>query len=245
MNKIYYHLTNKSTNKKTGPIVVTTASQHTCEQSNCSLLKNGTCYAGPSGKGGPMAWFWWKVTKGTAKNITSLTDHLNKLRDIPKNTNVRLFQAGQLSHTKKNKLNRNEIKRFIAATKHLRTICYVHSEDDEGIKWANNKGLTLIKSAENISQLNKKLPNSLIIDQMYAKKDDESTDDFKVRIEKSYRKFTNTLKNKGYKPFICPATTHDNIDCNKCMACARLMSGSVVMFPAHGNKKNKIEGLQK
>ena len=52
------HLTIKSSNKKTGPIPVSTTSAKSCPDS-CPLKKNG-CYA----DGGPLALHWRAVTEG-------------------------------------------------------------------------------------------------------------------------------------------------------------------------------------
>jgi hypothetical protein len=54
----YYHISLKSTNKKTGSMVVTTSSQKTCPHS-CPFKKNG-CYA----DSGPLQIHWRKVTNG-------------------------------------------------------------------------------------------------------------------------------------------------------------------------------------
>ena len=52
------HLTTKSSNKKVGPIPVSTSSHLNCPQT-CPYLNNG-CYA----DGGPLALHWRKVTEG-------------------------------------------------------------------------------------------------------------------------------------------------------------------------------------
>lgn len=57
MSKARYHVTPRSANAKTGPIVVTTSSGETCPPA-CPFTR--TCYA----KGGPLALHWAAVTRG-------------------------------------------------------------------------------------------------------------------------------------------------------------------------------------
>lgn len=54
----YYHITEKSTNRKTGNIVVTTSSQKTCP--DVCPFKNKGCYADL----GPLQIHWTRVTRG-------------------------------------------------------------------------------------------------------------------------------------------------------------------------------------
>ena len=55
---LYFHLTLKSSNRKTGKIPVSVTSAHSCPD-HCPLKKNG-CYE----EGGPGAINWRKVTNG-------------------------------------------------------------------------------------------------------------------------------------------------------------------------------------
>lgn len=93
----HYHLTPVSSNRKTGPLAVTTTSQDTCP--NDCPLKGGDCYAGgkddPVKAGaGPLALHWVKVTRG--ERGTGLEDHCKALRALPPGRMLRLNQAGDL-----------------------------------------------------------------------------------------------------------------------------------------------------
>lgn len=74
MSESFYHITLKSTNKKTGPIAVVTSSHDTCPDT-CPFKRNG-CYA----DGGPLRIHWDKVSDGT-RGI-SFRELLSKLREL-------------------------------------------------------------------------------------------------------------------------------------------------------------------
>lgn len=236
---MYYHITMKSTNSKTGPITVTTASQETCENSGCALFKSKLCYAGPDKSGGPLSWFWHNVTTGKAKNIHSFSDHVKKLKNLVKGSPIRLFQAGQYNHTKRGTLNRNELRQFIAATKHLKPISYVHTSDIDTVKWANDQGFPLIHSANTIEDIDIKVPNSVVISHENERGATETFSKWRNRL----RDKTNLIKAKtGSKGrvFVCPAQVVNDVTCASCMACNKMKAGDIVAFIAHGSKKRKI-----
>lgn len=231
----------KSTNSKTGPMTVTTASQKTCENSGCSLLKSKLCYAGPDKSGGPLSWFWHNVTIGKAKNIHSLSDHIKKLKNLAKDSPVRLFQAGQYNHTKRGTLNRNELRQFIAATKHLKPISYVHTSDLDTVKWANDQGFPLIHSANTIEDIDIRVPNSVVISHTNERNCEENFQDWRNRLRITTDHIKSKTNSKG-RVFVCPAQVTDDVTCASCMACNRMKSGDIVAFIAHGSKKRKIQG---
>lgn len=73
---VYYHITKKSSNKKTGPMPVVTSSQLTCPNA-CPFKRNG-CYA----DGGPLRLHWDKVTSGE-RGLT-FSQLLEELRGLPR-----------------------------------------------------------------------------------------------------------------------------------------------------------------
>ena len=75
----YYHLTKKSTNRKTGPMPIVTSSQRTCPD-NCPFKRtnNGGCYA----NGGPLRLHWDKITRG--ERGVEFAGLLKILREIPR-----------------------------------------------------------------------------------------------------------------------------------------------------------------
>jgi len=74
MSENLYHITLKSNNKKTGPIIVITSSRNTCPET-CPFKKNG-CYA----DGGPLKLHWDKVSDGTRG--FSFVELLSKLKEL-------------------------------------------------------------------------------------------------------------------------------------------------------------------
>lgn len=70
----FYHITLRSNNRKTGPLVVVTSSNETCPDS-CPFKKKG-CYA----RGWPLKVHWDKVSDG--RRGLSFTELLSELRKI-------------------------------------------------------------------------------------------------------------------------------------------------------------------
>ena len=69
-----YHITKKSSNKKTGNMVVVTSSRHTCPPA-CPF-KDAGCYA----DGGPLRIHWDKVTSGErGMDFNQLIDELERI----------------------------------------------------------------------------------------------------------------------------------------------------------------------
>ena len=85
-----YHLTPRSSNKKTGPIPVSTTSRDSCPDT-CPLKNGGGCYAGS----GPLSLHWDKV--GTDRGV-SLESFCDTIRALPKGQVWRHNQAGDLPH---------------------------------------------------------------------------------------------------------------------------------------------------
>ena len=82
-----FHLTRKSSNRKTGPIPVGTSCASTCPDS-CPLRK--VCYA----KRGPLALHWAKVSNGDRG--TSFEGFLEQIRALPEDQLWRHNEAGDL-----------------------------------------------------------------------------------------------------------------------------------------------------
>jgi len=85
---LLFHLTRVSSNRKTGPIPVSTSSAKTCPPT-CPLAANG-CYA----NGGPMALHWREVTNGNRGVVWA--DFLEAIRNLPKGQLWRHNAAGDL-----------------------------------------------------------------------------------------------------------------------------------------------------
>ena len=92
MSDFRFHITRVSSNKKTGPIPVTTSSENTCP-STCPLYGKG-CYA----KAGPLALHWRKVSDENEKRSLSFSDFIAGIKSLPKGQLFRHNQAGDLPH---------------------------------------------------------------------------------------------------------------------------------------------------
>ena len=92
MSESLYHITLKSTNRKTGPIAVVTSSQDTCPDV-CPFKQSG-CYA----NGGPLRLHWNLVSNGTRGiRFRELLDKLKELGNEKESTTV----SGRRSARKK------------------------------------------------------------------------------------------------------------------------------------------------
>ena len=97
-----YHLTEVSSNKKTGPIPVSTTSSDTCPPA-CPF-NDGGCYA----KSGPLALHWKKVSEDQRGD--DFDTFIDKIKKLPKNQLFRHNQAeicsdlatGSMPHNCKN-----------------------------------------------------------------------------------------------------------------------------------------------
>jgi hypothetical protein len=88
---MFYHLTLKSGNEKTGTMPVSTTSRHTCP-SSCPLKGNG-CYA----DSGPLGIHWAKVNRG--ERGMNFHDFILAVNALPKDAVWRHNQAGDLPGT--------------------------------------------------------------------------------------------------------------------------------------------------
>jgi hypothetical protein len=122
MSAAHFHVTPRSANAKTGPIVVTTSAAKTCPPA-CPLKR--TCYA----KGGPLALHWAAVSRGDrgapwARFLADLSDALAK---APRGQIWRHNQAGDLPGAG-DRIDREALAALIAtnATADARGFTYTH-----------------------------------------------------------------------------------------------------------------------
>lgn len=214
-----FSLTTKSSNRKTGPIPVSTSPFSTCPTS--CVLKNKGCYA----KYGPLSMHWGKVSKG---NGITWKQFLKSIKSLPSNQFWRHNQCGDLIGDGKT-LNINALKELVEANKGKSGFTYTHytnSSNRKYIKWANQNGFTINLSADSLDQADKLIaskagPVSVIV----------SSD-----CNKSFKtKAGNTV-------LICPATLKDTT-CDKCRLCSKSSRKSIIGFPAHGIKKKTVNLL--
>lgn len=214
--------TERSSNKKTGPIPTVMSSPETCPQS-CPFNNNNGCYA----SNGPINIWWKRVNKIgiTSKELCA------KIREIGANKLWRLSTAGDLVNTNE-KANKNFVRSLISANRGKKGFTYTHlpvenhkhaKHNQETVKEANENGFAINLSANNPKQAlrYKKLGVGPVVSVV---KSDQS-EDFKI---------------DGVKFIICPAVK-TGITCAECGLCARTKRRSVIAFPCHGTAKKKTE----
>ena len=229
---IFYHITDKSTNVKTGPMPVISSSRNTCP--NACPFKNSGCY----GDGGPIRIHWDKISKGDKRALT-LGELIEIIPDIAQKAKerginrVRLWQVGDMPGSG-NYINKKQICRLVRALKNFDIpFGYTHKPIDVGnnkelIKFCNDSGIVTNLSANNLnhadylSELNIG-PVSVTLPSNYSK---------------------HIVTPNGRRVVVCPAVISENITCSVCGGwkgplCGRIHRDYIVGFPAHGFRARK------
>jgi hypothetical protein len=214
-------LTKISHNVKTGPIPVSTVSEKTCPPS-CPFKKNG-CYA----ESGPLAIHWRKVTEGSRG--VEWGEFCNQIKSLPRNQLWRHSQSGDLpGHGEQ--VNQLELAQLVAANKGRKGFTYTHKYNDSSnhavIKDANDKGFTINLSANNLAQADKLA--ALNIGPVVA-------------VVSSDISTKTAYTPEGRKGIVCPATYKENVNCASCRLCQVTNRKVIVLFPAHGTSKKKMD----
>lgn len=219
MNRPQVALTLRSSNKKTGPIPVSTTEAGTCPAS-CPLSQGG-CYA----KGGPLAIHWGKVTRG--ESGTPWAAFLGRIRDLPEGQLWRHNQAGDLPSVSDH-IDRNALRELVAANAGRKGFTYTHKPPAVGnnsaaIADANERGFTVNLSANNLTEADTLAalgigPVVTLLPAGTAKK---------------------VTTPAGRVVVVCPAVTHENVSCASCGLCQRKDRPTIVGFPVHGVQKFK------
>ena len=241
-----YHITLKSTNAKTGPMPVITASRQTCPDA-CPLKKNldtigaAACYA----ESGPLALHWNNVTSG--KNSATLDEVLEPIRKLPQGAIWRYGQAGDLPGVN-NAIDIDGLMAIAKAGENKRTILYTHKPPMPANLAALRKARDEYGLHVNLSGNSPRHADMLaqhgfdvvtILPGEYGRKTkgkewSETLSEYKTR--------TKALDHKtpeGRQIAVCPATYLDT-NCAACGLCAKPeRNGAIVGFPAHGTGNKK------
>lgn len=219
---MFYHISPKSGNVKTGPIPVTTTSSDSCPPS-CPF-SGGGCYA----KSGPLALHWRKVSDGArGGSLENLTDFI---RALPENQLWRHNQAGDLPG-KGETIDVKAIAKIIHANKGKRGFTYTHKHLKKRNLWiireANDQGFTVNLSANSPAHADELAetgagPVVCVLDSATTQ---------------------NSTTPAGRKIVVCPATVRDDVTCATCGLCARSTRSVIIGFPAHGTAKKKASAI--
>ena len=210
-----YHVTEISSNKKTGRMPVTTSSSDTCP-SDCPLKSKG-CYA----KHGHLGMHWRAVDAG--KRGGSWADLL---------ASVRRFDQGIWRHNQAGDLpidDTDGIRALIRANRKKGGFTYTHHnpvEHSDIIKECNDGGVTINISANNLDQADKYA--SLDIAPVVTLLPDDSA---KVRYTPAGRKVVR-----------CPAETSKKVTCKSCRLCQKV-DRPIIGFVAHGSGKKYTQNV--
>jgi hypothetical protein len=216
-------LTLKSSNKKTGPIPVSTTTRDSCPDT-CPFKKDG-CYA----DGGPLAIHWNHVTAKTRG--TNWSTFCKKIESLPSGQLWRHNQAGDLPvlQSRKTNLALGLLDKLINANRGKRGFTYTHHSmkykgNRHSVKHCNDSGFTVNLSANSIDEVDSLV--SLDIGPVV------------VTIPEGLPRTMKTAK--GVKIIQCPATYKDDTTCETCKLCAIPTRKTVIAFPFHGSKKRSL-----
>lgn len=222
----WYHLTKKSSNKKTGPIAVSTTSKDSCP-SDCPLRGNG-CYA----DSGPLRLHWDAVSEGPWRDKPRGTDIESFLADIgtlPEGSCFRHNQAGDLMH-QNGIINRHVLWQLasVCGERKLNAWTYTHhnldvSDNRISVFNANKLGLTINVSAHS---------------QQHAAQHHKSGIPAVCIVPKGETR--THWEYDGVKFLVCPAQTSDKT-CAECKLCAIKDRACIIAFKAHGTQAKKVE----
>jgi hypothetical protein len=221
LSSLFFHLTVKSANAKTGPMAVSTSSKATCAP-GCPFLGDG-CYA----QQGPLNLHWLKVTSG--ERGTDFATFQRNLEALPDGSAFRHNQGGDLPHNA-GKISATFIRKMIISVKHLRAYTYTHhslklGENLSLIRKANRAGFTINVSCESERQVD----------------DAISADLPAVVVVKSNETRTTWKTESGNTVIVCPAQRSDTVTCNDCMLCHKRQKKVAIAFLAHGTARKKAE----
>lgn len=220
------HLVYKSGNVKTGPIPVSVTEKASCPPS-CPFQGSG-CYA----ETGPLALHWAKV--GVSRG-TDWGAFCEKISQLPEGQIWRHNAAGDLPG-EGDTLDVAALDLLVESNKGKRGFTFTHkpltAENISTIKAANENGFTINLSANNLDQADQYV--SLGAGPVVVVLPSDSPDDaFRTR--------------GGNQVVVCPAVTARGeaigMNCAKCGLCSIPTRKSIIGFPAHGNRRRKVDAL--
>lgn len=226
MNTLAYrvHMTLRSTNKKVGPIPVSTTDSGTCPPI-CAFYDSG-CYA----HYGPISHHWSKVTRGERGD--PWPQFCMRVTNLPDGQLWRHNQAGDLPGDGW-WIDTEALKQLVEANRGKRGFTYTHypvlGDDDcarhnrAAIRQANERGFRINLSGNHPAHADE------LADLGIAP----------VTTVLATEQRHNTVTPAGRRVVVCPATTHEGVTCMSCQLCQR-NHDVIVGFPAHGTKRRAV-----
>ncbi len=214
------HITARSSNKKTGPIPVTTTEQGSCP-TTCPFYGKG-CYA----KSGPLALHWRKVSSGErGTDWQGLCDFVGSL---PDRQLWRHNQAGDMPHVFGD-IDHAKVAHLVVANTGKRGYTYTHHVLNKHnvtiLRRANRQGFTINASTESLNAadaaINQGLPAVCVVPNNQP---------------------VPKVSPAGNKVVVCPAQERD-ISCAECKLCSVANRTCIVAFKAHGSASKTVNSL--
>lgn len=207
-------LTRVSSNRKTGPIPVSTTSSESCP-STCPL-RNAGCYAAV----GYTSIQWSKVDSG--ERGKDWKGFVSEVRKLPRGQVWRHNVAGDLPHTN-GKINPEDLTELVAANRGRRGFTFTHhlpklGDNAQLIREANEGGFTINLSANHLDE----------VDELVDMKIGPAVTVLPSDAERV------TVTPGGNRVIVCPAVQRDEVTCASCQLCSKADRKVVIGFPVHG-----------
>lgn len=227
-----------SSNRKTGPIPVTSSSADSCSitcplnkgDNGETLTTNGKlpkCYAGF----GNTAIHWRKLNSATpnGKNILDWEGLCNNVRALPKGQLWRHNEAGDLPTLgDRETIDPDALQSLVRANRGKRGFTYTHhsptAQNASAAVWASRQGFTVNLSANNVAQA------------LEYKRDTLAPIVTILPIDAP-----NVQTVEGIKIVACPAEKSDKVQCANCALCYDHDRDYIIGFRAHGTAKKKTD----
>ena len=219
MQRQLTHLTEKSSNKKVGPIPVSTSSKLNCPPT-CPYNGNG-CYA----ESGPLAIHWRKVTEGE-RGLT-WDEFLRKVKALPRGVLWRHNQSGDLLDIN-TQAGINQVAELAVHSRHTKGFTYTHHPirghmAAEAIRYAKDFNFTINMSCETEAQADYHISKG-----RYATLTVPASENRKLYVTDA-----------GNRVMICPNQTNPTVTCATCELCHKRKPNMIIAFKLHGNSIKK------
>lgn len=222
---MYAHITLVSSNRKTGPIPVTTTEAKSCPTS-CPLRGQG-CYA----EAGPLGMHWRDVKRGGRG--TTWARFTKTIAELPDGQLWRHNQAGDLPGIG-DEIDGEKLRALVQANRGKRGFTYTHKPMDKAtsrrfVREANKKGFTVNLSADNLREADTLA--ALNVGPVVT---------LLPRLQSGGRG-VKLFTPAGRRVIVCPAQTHGHVTCASCKLCALADRPFIVGFLAHGPSVRRAE----
>ncbi len=242
MNDLTIRFVRTSSNRKTGPIPVTSTSASSCsitcplnkDENGEVLTTNGKlpkCYAGF----GNTAIHWRKLNDATpnGKNLLDWSGLCDNVSILPKGQLWRHNEAGDMPTLDDNEtIDSVALEELVKANNKKHGFTYTHHTPSNAnvaaIGNANSRGFTINLSANNMQQASEYVKNYALPTVVILPID-----------------APNVQTVNDVKMVACPAEKSDKVTCSNCQLCYDSKRDYVIGFRAHGTAKKKTDLIAK